>query len=190
MILSSQILDSVLIIDTETGGIDPNQHSILSLGFVTWDQQQQQEFFVLEKHLSTNPQSMEINKIDLAWLKEHGKSPVEVCTQIDRFLSTVNATRPLTLVGHNISFDIAFLKRLYHLANRSLPSDFSHRSVDTHSLLWILAQQGKIPRQACSSDGAFQYFDVSPPPALRHTALGDAIATRHLLVKIIQCFAS
>jgi DNA polymerase III subunit epsilon len=189
MSFSSKLLDSILIIDTETGGLDPNQHSILSLGFVTWDQQQQQEFFVLEEQLLTTPRSMEINQIDLQWLKKNGKSPIEVCEQIDQFLSTVNATRPLMLVGHNISFDLAFLKRLYHLSHRSFPDDFSHRSLDTHSLLWILAQQGRIPWQACSSDGAFQYFNVSPPANLRHTALGDAIATRHLLVKIMEYFA-
>lgn len=181
-------LNRILVIDTETGGLNPNHHSILSLGFVTWDQEQQQEFFIVEDPLITNPHSMEINKIDLDWLRSHGTSPTDVCDQIDQFLSSVKVQRPLMIAGHNVSFDLAFVRRLYHLANRPIPSDLSHRSLDTHTLLWMLAYMKKIPWSACSSDGAFQFFDVAPPVHLRHTALGDAIATRHLLEKIIQHF--
>lgn len=176
--------DQILVIDTETGGLNPQEHSILSLGMTSWNGQHSQEFFILEKTLVTHPRSMEINGIDLKWLRSHGKSPHETCEHIDHFLKDL-PTRPLILAGHNISFDIAFLKRLYRLAQRPLPDVFSHRSVDTHSLLWLLAQQGHIPAHACTSDGAFAYFDIEPPEELRHTALADAIATRELLKKIV-----
>jgi len=181
--------DNILVIDTETGGLNPQEHSILSLGMTSWCGQYQQEFFILEEHLCTNPRSMQINRIDLTWLKEHGLSPEKTCEQIDQFLTHLSH-RPLILVGHNISFDLAFIRRLYRLAHRDVPSDFSHRSLDTHSLLWLLAQQGHIPASACTSDGAFEYFDIHVPEDLRHTALADAIATRELLHKILTRFES
>ena len=179
--------DHMIVIDTETGGLDPHKHSILSLGMTSWCGQYTQEFFVLEEPLTTNPRSMEINRIDLNWLRTHGRSPRDTCDHIDQFLAQLPQSS-FMLVGHNISFDIAFIKRLYRLAERSLPTALSHRSIDTHSLLWLLAQEGHIPASACTSDGAFTYFEVEPPEELRHTALADAIATRELLKKILDLF--
>ena len=42
---------------------------------------------------------------------------------------------------------------------------------------------------ACTSDGAFAYFDIEIPEEQRHTALADAIATHELLQKILRLFA-
>ena len=69
-----------------------------------------------------------------------------------------------------------------------MPPQFSHRSIDTHTLLWTLASLGMVPPSACSSDGAFGHYKVSPPKELRHTALGDALATRDLLEAILDDF--
>ena len=88
-------------------------------------------------------------------------------------------------MGHNIAFDIAFLQRLYRLAGATYAADFSHRTVDTHSLLWALMSAGKLP-DVRSSDAAFAHFDIAPPPALRHTALGDAVATRELVERLLD----
>ena len=179
--------DHILVIDTETGGLDPQEHSILSVGVSSWCGQHTQEWFILEETLSTNPRSMEVNGIDLNWLQTHGLSPRDTCKRIDLFLELL-PQRPLIFAGHNISFDLAFMKRLYRLAHRPFPSAFSHRSIDTHSLLWLLAQQGHIPMSACTSDGAFAYFEIMIPEEQRHTALADAIATRKLLKKILARF--
>ena len=175
-----------VIIDTETGGVDPLTHSILSIGLVSWDGQHREEIFILEPHLSTNSRSMEVNQIDLDQLKQVGCTPLEACDRLEAFVSRLSGVDPIIFAGHNISFDLAFIRRLYQVAQRPLPTAFSHRSVDTHSLLWALATLGDIPPSACSSDGAFTYFNVAPPEHLRHTALGDALATRELLLAILN----
>ena len=80
------------------------------------------------------------------------------------------------------------MKRLYRVAERPWPTRLSHRVIDTHSLLWFSAQNGLIPVEACSSDGAFSYFTCEPPSHLRHSALGDAIATKHLLNQLFKLY--
>lgn len=177
--------EQIVVIDTETGGLDPYHHSLLSIGLVSWCGRYQTELFVIEDELNTNPRSMEINKIDLNWLKTVGKSPADVCDQIDHFIQEL-PVHPVIFAGHNIAFDLAFLKRLYHLASRALPSTISHRSLDTHTLLWLLSDRQGGDAHLCTSDGAFQHFGVSPPEQLRHTALGDAMATRDLLVQLLD----
>jgi DNA polymerase III epsilon subunit-like protein len=74
------------------------------------------------------------------------------------------------------------------MAGRRLPEDFSHRTVDTHSLMWALVVRGRLPPTVRGSDAAFAHFGIAPDPDARHTALGDALATRELLLRLIDLF--
>ncbi len=184
-------MKQILVIDTEAGGLNVFKNSILSLAFVSFDGSHQAEFYVLEDQLNTEPQAMAVNGIDLDWLKSNGLSPKATCLAIDQYISELiekTGEQKFTLVGHNIAFDIAYLKRLYEIANHPYPKAFSHRSVDTHSLLWALSILAKKEPYVCTSDGAFRHYQIEPPPALRHTALGDAVATRDLIFKILGEF--
>ncbi|MBM4291984.1 MAG: 3'-5' exonuclease [Deltaproteobacteria bacterium] len=174
----------VVVLDTETGGIDPHAHSLLTVGLVSLDGARRLEIWVREPQLLTAPESMAVNGIDLAEVEARGLPPAAACDALEAFLSEERARaggRAPLLAGHNISFDLSFLRRLYRLAGRSAEGAFSHRSLDTHTLMWALAALGALPPEACGSDGAFRHYGVEPPPALRHTALGDAVATRALL---------
>ena len=174
------ILDTVITLDTETGGLNPFHHSILSIGLISGDGQHSDEFFVREKDIVTDPRAMAVNRIDLNDVHTQGLSPAEACDRLEAFGAKV-CPEGGVIAGHNIAFDIAFLRRLYNLAGRSIPGLFCHRTLDTHTLLWALGMAGKIPSHIRSSDAAFQYFDIEPSEELRHTALGDAVATRKLL---------
>jgi DNA polymerase III epsilon subunit-like protein len=179
----------VVVIDTETGGVDPYAHSLLSVALVSLNGARQLDFFVREPQIQSVPEAMAVNGIDLREVESKGLSPAEACDALEGFLREERARgggRAPLLAGHNIAFDIAFLKRLYRLAGRSAEGVFSHRSLDTHTLMWTLAAMGALPAEACGSDGAFAHYRVEPPPALRHTALGDAVATRALLLEALE----
>ncbi len=181
-----------VVLDTETGGLDPLKHSLLSVGLVDSTGQKSLGFFVCEPEISTDPESMAINRLDLDQVRREGLTPLEATERLDAFMAELSADTGARamVVGHNIAFDIAFLRRLYHLANRPFPQEFSHRTVDTHSLLWALCACDRLPEGVTGSDAAFAHFHVSPPAQLRHTALGDAWATRSLLLDILQIIDS
>ena len=177
-------LRRVVVIDTETSGLDPYQHSLLSIGLVPLYTEERLELFVSEPSILADPRSMAIHGIDLEWLSTVGESPKVICERFETFLAH-HSHSPVILAGHNITFDLRFMKRLYRLADRPWPTLISHRSLDTHSMLWQLAASGQIPFDACSSDGAFRYFNCAPLPQERHSALGDALSTRELLRLIL-----
>ena len=181
------IQKNVLIIDTETSGTNPYLHSLLSLAVVPLLDHRisGEEWFVFEPEIVVDPRSMSIHGIELKWLKENGLDPLELCDRFEAYLESLDQDN-IVLAGHNICFDIRFLKQLYHRLQRPWPSLLSHRSIDTHSLLWLYAQAGKLPQEACTSDGAFKHFSCAPPPELRHSALGDAVATKDLLLHLMQ----
>lgn len=185
----SEARGALVVIDTEAGGLDPHQHSVLSVALVSIDGARQIECYIKEPKLVTTPSAMQVNQIDLEWLEHNGLSPEEACERLDAFLSEEverSGGRPALLIGHNVAFDLAYFKRLYRLVGRTGDHPLvSHRSLDTHTLLWALAAQGVVPMSACGSDGAFEHYQVSPPEALRHTALGDAVATQALFQRLM-----
>lgn len=190
--LENEALSRVVVFDTETGGLDPLIHSLLSIGLVSWDGSKRTEIFVREPEVCSHPRSMQVNGIDLDWIQANGVSPREAVAQVEAFLDEVAPERPdppAMMVGHNVAFDLSYMRRIYSLAGQPFPREFSHRSIDTHTMLWSLAVRGVLPFDATSSDGAFKWFQIEPPPEARHTALGDAIATRDLLEQLLPLIA-
>jgi DNA polymerase-3 subunit epsilon len=190
-LLNPKLCQQILVLDTETGGLDVFQNSLLSMAFVSFDGKKQIEIFVKEDHINTVPQAMAVNKIDLNDIQKNGLKPLDACLALEAFLDDLIAYtgQPyFTLVGHNIAFDLAYLKRLYRLAQRPYPRALSHRSIDTHTLLWALAILKQKDPSVTTSDGAFNHYQIQPPAELRHTALGDAVATRDLLFHLLAEF--
>lgn len=175
-------LDSVVALDVETGGLDPLQHSILEVALAS--QGAELRLLISEPYPVAEEEALAINGLSLEVCESEGMAPSDAVDEIERFMGRIE--RPM-LVGHNIAFDLAFMRRLYRMAHRAVPKCFA-RTLDTHTLLWALAWAGKIQPQACTSSGAFETFrvEMSGP---RHTALVDARATLELLGKILEVAA-
>ena len=186
-----------LVIDTETGGLDPQEHSLLSIAGVIWvpgeEPRKSFDFLVKEPLITVQPEALVVNGLDLSVLSEQGLTPKEGIAKIkgalfDEFGDRgVNGLVPLA--GHNVGFDIAFLKRMYRLAgNDDYAGDFSHRSLDTSSILTFLMCGKHLPFDKPKSDFLFEFCGVQPKTELRHTALGDAWATAEALNVLIEKF--
>lgn len=186
-------MTKLLVIDTETGGIDPDRHSLLSVAAVVWADgriEGEIEILVGEADVTVTARALEINRIDLV---EHARGAVPPAEALSRLLGFVAehfrvelaAGEQVVLVGHNVGFDVGFLRRLCRLAGASFPAQFSHRMLDTASVLRFLSLAGFVPAAAVASTEAFAHFGVCIPPELRHTALGDARATADLLTRLV-----
>jgi len=60
--------ERLLFIDTETGGIDPYVHSLLSIGLVVWENGQilaQKEIFVNDGVLNVTQSALLVNQINM-----------------------------------------------------------------------------------------------------------------------------
>jgi DNA polymerase-3 subunit epsilon len=180
--------DRLLFIDTETGGLDPDKHSLLSLAMVTWEDMEifdSQEFLINDGILSVTDEALSINKIDIEKHKLSAISSPEAMEKIILFISYhFPRQKRITLAGHNVHFDVNFLKSFFSRNNRDFSEFFSHRVIDTSSILHYLYLAGQIKRKAISSDEAFDLFEIKVEG--RHTALGDAIATAKLFTKLLD----
>jgi DNA polymerase III subunit epsilon len=179
--------DRLLFIDTETGGLNPNEHSLLSLAMVVWENMKiidSQELLINDGKLSVTKAALAVNKIDI---EEHKKSAISPFQAIEKTLLFLGKhfphQRKITIAGHNIQFDLGFLKILFSQNNKDFSKYFSHRIIDTSSILHYLYLTGNIKQKAISSDEAFELFKIKVEG--RHTAIGDALATAKLFNKLL-----
>jgi DNA polymerase-3 subunit epsilon len=180
----------LLFIDTETGGLDPDKHSLLSFAMVIWEDMKiidSKEVLINDGILSVNKEALSINKIDI---EKHKQSAMTSSQAMDEIISFIGKHFPghgkITLAGHNVHFDADFLKRFFSANNKDFSEFFSHRIIDTSSILYYLYLSGRIKQKAVSSDKAFELFDIKVEG--RHTALGDAMATAKLFTTLLDLF--
>ncbi len=180
-------LKNILVIDVETTGINLSSDDITALALVPLDD----SIEAFEGYVRTAETKRKLSGAALTYFlnyeaswEAHAKRPAIVLQRLVEYIAK-HFSGPITLVGHNVSFDQAFLRKLAAESGVDLES-ISHRSLDTHSWLYLLYLAGAMPREALSSDGAFREFAIAMDIGVRHTALGDALATRDLVLAILK----
>jgi len=187
--MKNRFKDRLLFIDTETGGVILEKHSLLSIGLVAWDITggivDTKEIFVEHDNYLVTKGAQNVNKFDLEAHKLKAVNPSQVIREIDEFCSkNFPADHKIIVAGHNIIFDISFLKFFLSQHGRSFENMFSHRSIDTASILQFLQISGKIDLDLTSSTEGFRYFKIKVDN--RHGALSDSIATAELFKKMTE----
>jgi DNA polymerase III epsilon subunit-like protein len=185
----------LFLADTETGGLDAAKHSILSFAGVVWDSgtvTDTIDFLIRESNIVVEPKAMAINKLDLSVIQAYGISPINAARNLDLFLThhfgRISYSNRIPLAGQNVGFDVGFMRRFYRQARmpKYYEQRFSHRTVDTSTIMRFLYLQGKLPFWDASLDNGLRHFGIHVPKEQRHTALGDALATAKLLTKLVQ----
>lgn len=182
-------MNKLLVIDVETTGLDPQRHSILSLGLVVVESQfvTQSKEILIKSYGEIDPKAMEVNKIDMEQHHKNALAPYDAVLELLRFLEEnfdIWEEKKIVLAGHNVSFDISFLKQLMQRANVDFSKFFSHRSIDIHSIAYFLYMAGELEQDEVTSDGLIKKYKIEVDG--RHTALGDAMASASVLCNMVD----
>ena len=157
-------------LDLETTGLDSNRHQILEIGAVRFRGDE-----VIETYQTlVNPgvQIPEfIQRLTHISPQQVKRAPFfsSVASEIEDFLGAD------PIIGHNIQFDIGFL------ASNGVP--LSNPSYDT----WDLASVFLPASRQYSLKYLTSYFEVEHNDA--HRALADAMATKHVYIKLLRLAA-
>lgn len=180
----------LLVIDCETGGLNCVEHSVLSLGAVIWNDGSIDAKFqvvIREPQISTTLEALRINGLTHEIIENEGVSTLTAVQSLQNFL-LANDLRPrITLVGHNVAFDVGFLKRLYRLAgvtDKEYGKWFSHRVLCTQTLALALETVERCDFKSTSLNALCRYFKIKirdEDTYGRHDALEDATAAARLL---------
>jgi DNA polymerase III epsilon subunit-like protein len=133
------------------------------------------------------PEAMAVNKIDLVEHRKNGQDIYDTINAWETFLHKNFGTRKIELCGHNVQFDIGFLRRLYRLSSRESYFDkrFSYRSLDTIGLAFGLKIAGKLPLSKLNLASLWSYYQINVSQEKAHNCLADALVTAEVLNKMI-----
>jgi len=179
-----------LVIDTETGGLRPYEHSLLTVGMVFVDVTPNKVSFLDEKHIlikhdeyNVGKTALRINGINLI---EHDKTAIYP----DKAIGEINAfvkkhwLHETPILGHNVHFDVSFLNAMCEQWRQKYP--FCRTRDDTRYIWEGLKREGLVNPFKNSKLGTLaEHFGVDYSGA--HDALADCKITAkcfHEMMKI------
>jgi DNA polymerase-3 subunit epsilon len=178
----------MISLDTESSGLDPERNSILSIGALDTDEPANQFYGECRAwdgaHI--HDAAFAVNGFSKAEATDPNKqTEAELITTFIAWAT--NGPENKTIVGQNSSFDRDFMQSACKRAGIEFP--FAHRTIDTHSLVWLhMTQQGIVPptKNHHSNIGlteALAYCGL-PPEKKPHNALTGAIAHAEVFSRI------
>ena len=180
-----------LAFDVESGGVT-DDHSLLSAYFVVIDEDLKKvygELDLLVKPDNGNyvitPQALEVNKIDLIAHDKIAITESKAGQLLYNFLKlhAPDGTTKLTPLGHNIAFDVQFIKK--HLLNKAFNQYVSYRMLDTSSIIQFFKLTGLVSRDLAGSLSEIAaHFGISTITNVPHTAKGDTWMVIEILRKL------
>lgn len=181
--------ERLMILDTETGGLDPEQHSLLDIGLVVIDENNNVlfEYESLIKSVDgtyhIHPLAYEMHKITPQMCDEKGKLPKEIIADMAKIRDTFFDGKPITIIAHNSAFDLGFVKKMFK--ENSTEKEYAYNKVisrnalDTASMTLQLMRMGVLKLEGRPSlDALIEHYNVKQNSEKRHGALFDAQQTR------------
>ncbi|MDD3303133.1 MAG: exonuclease domain-containing protein [Candidatus Gracilibacteria bacterium] len=126
----------MISIDGEFTGLDPINHSLVSLGAVDFYNPSNQFYGECQMWEGAlyDEEALKINGFTIEQLTDKSKMTlVEMIRKFDDWLKT--CTNPQILIGQNPKSDIDFLVQSYKKAGIAYP--LGHRSLDTHTIVFM-----------------------------------------------------
>lgn len=193
------MIEKIIVIDTETGGLTPGENSLLSVGMVEMTISDEgvtigSEFEVWLRSgvLKVTPEALNVNKINLLTHIAGAYEERDALNRILEFFDSVGfpTGQKVVFAGHNTKFDLDFLKYLFDSQDKNLWNQrIGHRHIDTSPIAKAL-YHAKIEDEDNSSSsklfGRYEPDFMNEKDFPLHTALGDALRTAHAYKSMIE----
>jgi DNA polymerase III alpha subunit (gram-positive type) len=177
--------------DCETTGVNDNCN-LLTVSFIVLDSELN-EIDCLNISLKSNngyhiyPEAMEVNKINI--IKHHSNSIdlLDARRKLLTFLNKHKLQYSLIPIGHNIQFDIKFIKNSGLLTDSEYSRFISYNSIDTISIAQFLKLSGVLhEKQSLSLVNLCSTSQIKRQENLEHSAEYDTRMT----IKLLKFFKS
>jgi len=187
----------LIVVDTETTGRDPHEHSILTFGAVIYQNggisgkfigRVQEPVISIEDPPRVLSQDFRfpVNNILLADVLTYD-TPWVVVQKFRNWLLANEIYGKLTLCAHNAAFDAGFLRRLWRLAGQDFNEQWDYRMLCTQTAALLLEQAGRInlPGGSASLNNVAAVYGLQRSTEA-HDALEDATLVARVLAKMVD----
>lgn len=153
-------------VDIETTGLNLNEHEIIEIAAVIYDQKK--DIIVREWEIKIAPKRLETAEQKALQLNGYIKNQNLYKNKLKPSLIKFNSIiKNCILVGQNINFDVSFIKRDMNYLD--IKPKYDYRKLDIMSMAWLYVNETDIP--GLSLKKLCEHFNVSN--ADEHTALAD-----------------
>ncbi|MGL5594612.1 MAG: 3'-5' exonuclease [Cetobacterium sp.] len=175
--------DNYIIIDTETGGLDPKTSDLLSIGMVFvrgGEVIAEREWFVKKDFYRVTPGAMRINRFDWKNITDKGKDISNIIFEfMNDMVNIFNCEGQIkpTVIGHNVDFDLSFIFEQF-VDKVEWEKLVSYRKIDTAGIGRFLMDCDIIPGNMADLSSIAKKFEIdTDEDGNRHSALFDAKLT-------------
>lgn len=184
-------MKKILWFDTETTGTDPSRHGLLTIsGMVEIDGKIMEEFDFRTRPFpdqDIKPEALLVNGLTvhtIAAFPEPRETYAELARVFDRHINRYDKTDKFYPAGHNVRFDIDFLKQFFvNNGNQYFGSYLKYQALDTMCLAHGLFHAGVISPPDFKLATLCAYFNI---PLDAHKSMDDIRASRELAKKMFD----
>lgn len=178
----------MIVIDVEATGVDPNKHSIVSIGAIEFENPENQFYVECRpwEGADISDEAMEVNGFTVEQIYSFKKSLKEGLQEFSEWASRLEDH---TFAGQNVGvFDFHFLMSSFHRYH--LNWNFPHRTIDTHTLAYMhMVKRGITPpikkkRTAINSEMVQEYTGTPEEPT-PHNALNGAKVAAEAISRLL-----
>lgn len=192
MLNKGLLIEMYIGFDCETTGTDPSTCQLLTVSFCVLSAEMERvDSLNLSLRSDTGyhvfPDAMRVNKIDIVNHHESALSLDNARRILLEFLNKHKGAFTMIPVGHNIQFDIGFLKGSGLMTGEEIRKYFSFGMIDTMVVSQFMKLCGKIPkRQRISLTSLSEYYNLDRRQDLEHSAEYDVSMTVDVLKKMVR----
>ncbi len=179
----------VIYIDTETTGLNPNEHGIIEIAAIIEQSGTIIDEIVLEfnplsynKPIIVTPEALEINgrsEKDFPKLPNSVRQFRKFIRFLNKHIDPFDKNDKLKVIGYNVQFDIGFLEAWFKdNGNDFYGSYFYRKELDVFALVKHLTHFGLIDTKDEKLGTICDHFGIEHGE--KHTAKADIVATREL----------
>lgn len=176
--------DNYLILDIESGGLDPKTSDLLSIGMVFVRDGEiiaEREWFLRkDSHYRVTPGAMIVNRFDWRNINEKGSDIFSIVLDFQRTMTSIfdceGRIKP-TVIGHNVDFDLGFIFEQF-MEKADWEKLVSYRKVDTAGIGRFLIDCDIISVNKSDLSSLAKELEIeADEDGARHSALFDAQLT-------------
>lgn len=182
---------SMLVVDCEMSGLEPEKHSIVSLGAIDFDHPERQ---IYEECRIWEGAKVEDESLEVTGLTREQITDTSKQTEADlvhKFIRFTEGMADTTFAGQNVFTDLYFLKAAAQRAGHTA-WPFAHRIIDIHSLCWEhMIKRGLTPpldpekhHSKLNLDAVLMYCGVPEEPH-PHNALTGTKCSAEVISRLL-----
>jgi ribonuclease T len=178
-----------MILDTETGGLNPKENPVLEIAAAVYNEDAvAKEFFYasFEPYLPMDSKALAINGFYERWQKpdsaNHNQYEIE---KLMRWSSLVLKKYNPVLVGQNLKFDLEFIDSLTENFNiRGWSKMWNYHTLDTSQIAYILKEAGLLETEKFNLAALAKAYGIQNRAA--HTATADVETTAGVFFSMLK----